>query len=184
MRAASDAYSSFETGASSSASRSASAGRDDVRDRQREVEEDVAVDVREPAGLAHERVAVQQHERRVAEALDQRLEQPGSRAREGEVGVAEAGVDLHRQRIAGRLVRLERREQRPSARRRTRRVQPAAVGGDRLQRDEASLARASRPSSATRLRPRATRSIRSTGRAAQPASSPSSCQLVPRPAAG
>ena len=46
----------------------------DVRNRQREVEPHVAVHVREPAGLANERVAVQQDERRLAEALDQRLE--------------------------------------------------------------------------------------------------------------
>src|SRR5262245_33200195 len=35
----------------------------DVRDRQREIEPDVAVHVREPARLPHERVAVQEHER-------------------------------------------------------------------------------------------------------------------------
>src|SRR5512133_3260517 len=59
-----------------------------------------------------------------------------------EIGIAEAAVDLHRQRIAGRLVRLERREQRPAhAFWRNVEVETAPVGRDRLERHEASLPR-------------------------------------------
>lgn len=52
-----------------------------------------------------------------------------------QVGVAEAAVHLYRQRIAARLVRLERGDDLlPHA------VETAAVGGDRLQGDEALFA--------------------------------------------
>ena len=123
-----------------------------MRDRQGEVEPDVAVDVGEPARLAHERVAVEEHERRLAEALDQRLEVARVHRREEEVGVAEARMHLDRQGPAGLLVRLERGKQHLSdaasfdsvgagRRPQTLEIEPAAIGGDRLQSDEASLAR-------------------------------------------
>jgi hypothetical protein len=75
-----------------------------VRER---FEEHVPVHVREPARLAHERVAVEQHEGGLGEALDERLEEARPREREEQVRVAEPRVDLDGQRIAGRLVRLE-----------------------------------------------------------------------------
>src|SRR5439155_1390177 len=101
-----------------------------------------------------ERVAVQQHEGCVAEALDQRLEITGLHPRQEEVRVAEPGMHLHRQRRAGRLVRLERRRHRvthgrafdpSSGRRRITwpecfEVESAAVRGDRLQAYETVLA--------------------------------------------
>jgi hypothetical protein len=59
-----------------------------------------------------------------------------------QVRVAEAAVDLNRQRIAAPLVGLERGEQRVA---RTRwdnvEVEPAAIGRDCLERDETSLPR-------------------------------------------
>src|SRR6266498_2019492 len=115
-----------------------------MRDRQREVEPDVAVDVREPARLADERVTMEQHERRLAEALEEWLQPAGIRAREVQVPVAEAAVDLNRQRLAGRLVGLERPEQRfahvPWG---DVEVEPATVGRNRFQCGEASLPRGS-----------------------------------------
>ena len=101
----------------------------DVRNRQRQIEEDVAVDVREPARLAHERVAMEQHEGRLAEALHERLQIGGIGALEVKVGVAEAAVHLDGQRVSGRLVRLERGDDLLADA-----VEPAAIGGDRLQR--------------------------------------------------
>ena len=52
-----------------------------------------------------------------------------------EVGVAEPAVHLDGQRVARRLVRLERRDHVLGNA-----VEPAAISGDRLQRDEARLA--------------------------------------------
>jgi VCBS repeat protein/FG-GAP repeat protein len=78
----------------------------DVRDRQRQVEVHVAVHVRHPAGLAHEGVAVEQHEARLAEALHERLQIRGIRPPEVEVRVAETAMHLYRERFAGRLVCL------------------------------------------------------------------------------
>src|SRR5439155_1176241 len=89
-----------------------------------------------------------------AEALDRRLEITGLHPRQEEVRVAEPGMHLHRQRGAGRLVRLERRRHRvthgrafdPSTERRRItwpecfEVEAAAVGGDRLQAYEPVLA--------------------------------------------
>ena len=91
--------------------------------------------MRQPAGLPHEGVAVQQHERRLAEALDQRLQVARVGAPQVQVGVAEPAVHLDGERIAGRLVRLERGDDVLGHA-----VEPAAVGRDRLQRGEAVLA--------------------------------------------
>ena len=88
--------------------------------------------MREPSRLSHERVAVQQHEGRLPEALDQRLQVGRVGSREVQVGVAEAAVHLDGQRVSGRLVRVERRD---DVLRHA--VEPAAVGGNRLQRNEA-----------------------------------------------
>ncbi len=124
-----------------------------MRDGQRHVEEHVAVHVGQPAGLAHERIAVQEHPARGAKPLNQGLEQTGPGRRQEQVRVAEARVDLHGQRIAGRLVGLERgqehvAERRPfesvgaDGRRQRIEVEPAPVSGDRLEGDVATGPRA------------------------------------------
>jgi hypothetical protein len=92
--------------------------------------------VRQPPGFADERVAVEQHERRLAEPLEQRLEVRRVGAPEVEVGVAEATVHLHGQRVTRRLVRFQRCEHVVRHA-----IEAAAVGGDRLQRHEAGLTR-------------------------------------------
>ena len=134
----------------------------DVRDRQREVEVDVAVDVRQPARLADERVAVQQHERRGRVALDGGLEPAGVGTGQQQVGVAEAGVHLHGQRVGGvgveripeRKLEQRLRPQPRSARGKGRpgrldvgraHVEARAVGRDRLQPGEAACTRRRRP---------------------------------------
>src|SRR5947207_5020126 len=94
--------------------------------------------MREPTRLTDERIAMQQHERRLAEALDQRLQMPGIGARKIEIRVAEPAMELRGQRRAGRLVRLERGDDEVVD---ALELEPCAVGGDRLQPGEAVLAR-------------------------------------------
>src|SRR5437588_2227087 len=106
-------------------------------DREREVEPDVSVHVREPARLAHVRIAVKEHERCLTKPLDQRLEVRGVGAPEMEVGVAEAAVHLYRQGVTCRLVRLERGDDVVGDT-----VEAATVGGDRLQCDVSIYTRA------------------------------------------
>ena len=149
-------------------------GSRDVRDRQREVEPDVAVHVREPAGLANERVAVQQHERRLAEALDQRLEVGRVGAPEVQVGVAEAAVHLHGQRIAASPRSPPAPRRRAPTRDRGRRGTPRSSSARRSPRSRA-------PRDVAR---RSCVSMRSTGRARQPASSPSCSHSMPVPGGG
>ena len=87
----------------------------------------------EPARLPHERVAVEQDERRVLEPLDHRLEPAGIGERKQEVAVAEAAVHLDGERVARLLVGLEHAPERMILRE----SQAAAVGRDRLQRGKA-----------------------------------------------
>jgi hypothetical protein len=77
----------------------------DECDREREVEVDVRVDAGQVSGLAHVRVAVQQHDGHTSQepVVDVRLEQGRVGADERLVGVAEAGVDLERHGVPGRL---------------------------------------------------------------------------------
>ena len=185
MRAASDAYEQLrdrrELERLAPAPRPGRATCGIVSERSKKT---LAYDVREPARLAHERVAVQQHERSCREALDQRLEQARG---------ARAGARGRRRRsrcgpgpAAGRraLASSARR-----ARRRTvvadREVEPAAVGGDRLQRDEAVGAGASRPRRATASTPTPRRRARSAapGATRSPRARPAPRQLT-RPRGG
>jgi hypothetical protein len=95
---------------------------------------------------------VQEHERGVREALDQRLQVARVGGRQEQVSVAEARVHLHRQGPAGLLVGRERRAEDVAEARALQTVgafrgphgveiEPAAIGGDRLQRREASRSR-------------------------------------------
>src|SRR5438105_7952148 len=106
-------------------------------DREREVEPDVSVHMREPARLAHVRIAVKERDWCLTKALDQRLEVRRVGAPEMEVGVAEAAVHLHRQGVTRRLVRLECRNDVVGDA-----VEAATVGGDRLQCDVSTCTRA------------------------------------------
>ncbi len=89
-----------------------------------------------------------------------------------QVRVAEAAVDLNRQRIAARLVGLEREKQRLAQ------ARWGDLEVEALRADLASSGAAAAPSSST------TRSIRMIGLASHPASSPSSSQLVHVPGGG
>ena len=144
---------SFDSGAQLEGLVERIGGTRDVRDRERKIEPDVAVDVRQPAGLARERTAMQQHERGIWEALERAVQVTRVRTPQVEVGVAEAAVHLHGQRITRRLVRLQGGDDllgHP--------VKPAAVRSDRLQRGVALLARGRslrRRTRAARLEPSA-----------------------------
>ena len=143
--------------------------------------------MRQPAGFAHERVAVQQHERRLVEALDQRLEvrrvgapEDAGRNRRSRSAPAPAADRRPRsppvlrraleQRLRGDLLRDLYRSPRPL---RGGVVEPAAVRRDRLQRSE-TFRRAPPPS---RSRARFSRRRNASRHEAQrqDASSPSRC---------
>ena len=110
-------------------------GTRDVRDRQRQVEPHVAVHVCEPAGFADERIAVQQHERRLAESLEQRLEVGGSARQRWrsaspnpQCTCTGSGSPVASFASSAEITSSGNA------------VEPAAISGDRLQRDEARLA--------------------------------------------
>ncbi len=117
--------------------------------------------MREPAGLAHVRIAVEKHEGRRAEAVEKRLQPGGIGKRQEEVGVAEAGVNLYgklpcsfiglervpdqqvEQRLRGETPRLEPQRLGGGGFVGRSHVEPTPVGDDRLQRHEAVLPRRS-----------------------------------------